>query len=64
LICGGGDGDGGVSSGVIFGKILDKVMIASIYLSPISEDGALGAGFLIALASSSETMVAFSVDDL
>ena len=42
---GDGDGDGGVNSTVIFGKILDKVVIASICLSPILENGALGAGF-------------------
>ena len=64
LVCGGGDGDGGVSSAVIFEKILDKVVIASICLSHILENGALGAGFLIALASANAAMVAFSADDL
>ena len=49
---------------VILVKMLHSSLMAAIFLSPMLDNGAYGAGFYNACASSCATIVAFSVDDL
>ena len=58
----------GVGVGVIYFVIVEKIsesfLIAVIWSSPMLEKGALGAGFVSALANSKAAMVAFSAEEL
>ena len=54
----------GVISFVMFEKNSASVLIAVIWSSPMLEKGALGAGFLSALANSKAAIVAFSAEEL
>ena len=52
------------SSAVMVEKIVKKVLIAVICLSPMFEKGVPGAGFLREWASSNAEIVAFSAEEL
>ena len=54
----------GVICFVIVEKISESFLIAVIWSSPMLEKGALGAGFVSALANSKAAMVAFSAEEL
>ena len=55
-------GTSGVSSTVMVENMSNKFLIADVCSSPMLENRAIWAGYLIALASSSAAMVVFSAE--